>query len=198
MHLEVVEAVLIHAVYLAQLGDCKVHERATDCHRPVAFSIVLDLSLCALAVGEALGYSLAHHFRLAERGYEGLQRTQGCWRRRVDECGGEVEFTLGTNMSYVMEYFLPRATMSYIQYCTEGTNLVVKNFHAAAGLVQKPENLVFDVEQLLLVRCYAGDKVVVTLFELGLLQRDDLPAEESGAREWTLPYQSAPDDVSIS
>lgn len=81
MHLEVVEAVLIHAVYLAQLGDREVHERTADCHRPVALSIILDLPLCALAIGEALGNRLAHRFGLAERGYESLRRTKRHWRR---------------------------------------------------------------------------------------------------------------------
>lgn len=74
LHLEVVQAVLVHDVYPAQLGDREIQEGTPDCHRPVAFATFLDLSLRALAVGEALGNGLAHCFRFTERGDEGLHQ----------------------------------------------------------------------------------------------------------------------------
>lgn len=85
---------------------------------------------------------------------------------------------------------LPRTTESLF-LVGQRTNLVVENFHAATGLVEKPENLVLDVKQLLLICGNACDKVVVTLLELGLFQRDHLQAK-SGAGEWRVPKQSAP------
>lgn len=49
-------------------------------------------------------------------------------------------------------------------------HLIVENFHPAAGLIQEPENLVLDIEEMLLVRGDASHKVMVALFELWLLQ----------------------------
>lgn len=42
--------------------------------------------------------------------------------------------------------------------------LIVENFHSTTSIVEEPENLVFDVQQLLLIRGNAGHEVVVTLF----------------------------------
>lgn len=100
-YLEIVQAVLVHDVYPAKLGDCEVQEGTADCHRPVALPIVLDLSLRTLAIGEALGYRLAHCFRFAQCGNKSLQRKitiadktqRPCWHpvRELSEETNSVE-----------------------------------------------------------------------------------------------------------
>lgn len=59
--------------------------------------------------------------------------------------------------------------------------LVVQNFHPAAGVVEEPQDLVFNVQQLLLIRGNASHKVVMTFFQLGLLQSDYLRTWKSEA-----------------
>lgn len=76
LYLEVIEAVLIHDVHSAQLGDREVQEGTTDRQRAISFSALLHLLLGALAVGKALPDRLAHCFRLAQCGNQYLQCCQ--------------------------------------------------------------------------------------------------------------------------
>lgn len=42
--------------------------------------------------------------------------------------------------------------------------LVVENFHPTAGVIEEPENLVFNVQELFLIRGNASHQVVMPLF----------------------------------
>lgn len=58
------------------------------------------------------------------------------------------------------QHELPRFTRTS---CV-GAHLIIENFHSTAGLVEESENLVFDVQQLLLIRGDTSYQVVMTLF----------------------------------
>lgn len=70
--LEVVQAVLVHDVYSAQLGDCEVQQGTANCNGPVTLPTLLDLLLGDLAVGQALADRPTHCLTFAEGGDEGL------------------------------------------------------------------------------------------------------------------------------
>lgn len=72
-YLEVVQAVLIHGIHFAKLGDGKVQQGATDSKWLVALPAFFDLSLRVLAVGETLTDRLAHGLGFAESNDESLR-----------------------------------------------------------------------------------------------------------------------------